>query len=188
MGYLEQIKLQQNPNTKLNINTSSYTMFISILGKISQKFTESNQKIQIQKILGRILLKFPSSKLLQLNEMGIHNIISLFLTLAISTDLKDVGPKISDVLLQIPLDKLTHQPRQIAITKGQVALSILFVENHINVSQHISRFLNQINLLCEKSDGNFAAILKIVAEGMQEVFVRNESASFENGEDLFIGE
>lgn len=181
-------------------------MFVSILGKFVQKFTETGQKNQIQKIFGRILSKFTASKLLQLNEMGIHNLMTLFLTLAVSTDLKDIvsilksyhnlilhlnyffqSQKITDVMLQIPLDKLTHQQRQIAVAKGHIALLILYAENHINISQYISKFLNQINLLCEKSDGNFSTVLKIVAEGMQEVLMMSENSDFDKGEDLFIG-
>jgi hypothetical protein len=72
-------------------------MFINVLGKIVEKFTETGQKIQIQKIFGRVLSKFPASKLLQLNETGIHNIVTLFITLAISTDLKDVVSIFSDI-------------------------------------------------------------------------------------------
>ena len=93
VGFLQQIKDQQNSSSKeskLNINTPSYTMFVHILGKIVEKFTQSGQKMQIQKILGRVYSKFPVSKLLQLNEMGILNIVRLFITMAISADIREI--------------------------------------------------------------------------------------------------
>lgn len=41
-------------------------------------------------ISGRIFSKFGESKLVALNEIGIHNVVSLFLTLAMTTDLQDL--------------------------------------------------------------------------------------------------
>jgi hypothetical protein len=86
----------------------------------------------------------------------------------------------------MPLDKLSQQSRQIAISKGHVALLILFLENNVNASNYLTKFLNQLNLLTEKTDEGKAS-LKIVAEGIQEVFLGSDS-HFENGEELFIGE
>lgn len=39
---------------------------------------------------GRIFSKFSEAKLAALTEVGIHNVISLFLTLAVSTGLLDI--------------------------------------------------------------------------------------------------
>lgn len=90
VGFLQQIKEQQSLGAKLNINTASFTMFVHILGRIACKFTQSGQKMQIQKILGRIYSKFPASKMLQLNEMGILNIVRLFVTIVISADIREI--------------------------------------------------------------------------------------------------
>lgn len=40
--------------------------------------------------MGRIFTKFSESKLYALNELGIHNLLTLFLTLAVTTELKEV--------------------------------------------------------------------------------------------------
>lgn len=62
-GYLEKIKAQQKAVGKLNPNTSSYDMFVQLLGRMVEMFTADGQKIQVQRVLGRIYTKFPASKL-----------------------------------------------------------------------------------------------------------------------------
>ncbi|CAO1408985.1 unnamed protein product [Diamesa tonsa] len=185
IGYLEQIRNQQLSSTKLNPNHTSYSMFVYLVGRIVQKFTADGQKIQIQKILGRIYTKFPASKLQTLNEMGIHNIMCLLLTLAVSTNFQDIGQKIADTLLQIPLDKAIQQQQQI-IVKGHMTLMMLFRENQMNLTQYTSKFLTQINMLCEKSNSNLVTVLKIIGEAMPIIISNNANDSFDVGNDLLI--
>lgn len=61
---------------------SSYTIFMNLLGKILKRLVQSDAKNQIMKILGRIYTKFGESKLYALTEIGIHNLVTLFLILA----------------------------------------------------------------------------------------------------------
>ena len=184
VGYLEQIKSQHSSSTKLNPNHTSYSMFVYLVGRIIQKFSADGQKIQIQKFLGRIYTKFPASKLQTLNEMGIHNIMCLLLTLAVSTNFQDIGQKIADTLLQIPLDKAIQQ--QQIIVKGHMTLMILFRENQINLTQYTSKFLTQINILCEKTNSNLVTVLKIIGEAMPTIISNNASDSFDFSNDLLI--
>lgn len=183
IGYLEQIRTHQSSATKLNPNHTSYSMFVYLVGKIVLKFSDG-QKIQIQKFLGRIYTKFPVSKLQTLNEMGIHNIMCLLLTIAVSTNFQDIGQKISDTLLQIPLDKAIQQ--QQIIVKGHMTLMILFRENQMNLTKYTLKFLTQINMLCEKSNSNLVTVLKIIGEAMPIIISNNASDSFDVGNDLLI--
>ena len=184
IGYLEQIRNQQSTSTKLNPNHTSYSMFVYLVGRIVQKFSADGQKIQIQKFLGRVYTKFPSSKLQTLNEMGIHNIMCLLLTLAVSTNFQDIGQKIADTLLQIPLDKAVQQ--QQIIVKGHMTLMILFRENQMNLTQYTFKFLTQINMLCEKSNSSLVTVLKIIGEAMPIIISNNATDSFDVGNDLLI--
>lgn len=177
---IEQLKKQQTtPVNKLNANLSSYAVFVYSLGKMIEKFTQDNQKIQIQKIFGRILAKFPSGKLQQLNEMGIYNILKLLLTIAISTDFIDVSQKISHILLQIPLEKTNNQQQ---VLRGHFALIILYCENHQNITQYVTKLMNQVNAQLQKS--NSLNILKAFAESLS-LILRSEDI-FENGEEILI--
>ena len=184
VGYLEQIRCQQSSSAKLNPNHTSYSMFVYLVGRFVQKFSADGQKIQIQKFLGRIYTKFPASKLQTLNEMGIHNIMCLLLTLAVTTNFQDIGQKIADTLLQIPLDKAIQQ--QQIIVKGHMTLMILFRENQMNLTQYTFKFLSQINMLCEKTNSNLVTVLKIIGEAMPTIISNNANDSFDFGNDLLI--
>lgn len=186
VAYLEQIRTQQSTSSKLNPNHNSYSMFVYLVGKIVQKFSAEGQKIQIQKFLGRIYTKFPASKLQALNEMGIHNLMCLLLTLAVSTNFQDIGQKIADTLLQIPLDNAVLNQQQ-TIVKGHMTLMILFRENQMNLTQYTFKFLNQINdLLREKSNNSLVTVLKIIGEAMPMIISKNAGESFDVGNDLLI--
>lgn len=46
--------------------------------------------LTVSQILGRIFSKFSEAKLIALNEVGIHNVISLFLILATTAGLQEI--------------------------------------------------------------------------------------------------
>lgn len=94
-GYLEQMKnLLATPSNKLNPNNTSYSLFLYILNNFITRNLQMRQKNQVQKMLGRIYLKFPASKLECLNDTGIHNVINLFLTLSLAGDIKELVGKV----------------------------------------------------------------------------------------------
>lgn len=177
---LDQLRKQQAmPINKINANLSSFTMFTYAIGKMVEKFTNDNQKIQVQKILGRILSKFPAGKLQQLNEMGIHNILKLLFTLAMSTDFSEVAQKVTHMLLQIPLEKSNLQQQ---VMRAHMAMIMLYCENQINITPYITKLMIQVNVQIEKSSSN---ILKTLAESLPSILLRNEEI-FENGEDILL--
>lgn len=183
-GYLSNIKAQQSSTSKLNPNTTSFDMFVILLGRLVKTFTDEGQKVQVQKIFGRIYTKFPSSKLQALNEMGIHNLLKLFLTLCLSTNFQDVAKKVSETLLQIPFEKINHQQ---VIMKGHVAMLILHRDNQISVSYYVTKLMVLIDQLTERSSSSVTAVLKIVADALPAIILHNSNEElFENGEDLLL--
>ena len=182
VGYLEKIKSQST--SKLNPNATSYDMFVHLLGKMVQKFTEEGQKIQVQKVLGRIYTKFPASKLQTLNEMGIHNILKLFLVLSISTNFQEIAKKVSDTLLQIPFEKPNHQQQ---LMKGHMAMLILHRENQMNISSYVTKLMAQVNQITEKMNSSVSSVLKIMADALPVILLNNSGEDiFENGEELLL--
>ncbi|KAL7038811.1 hypothetical protein ACKWTF_009701 [Chironomus riparius] len=185
-AYLEQIKGQQNMAvSKLNLNLSSFNMFVYILSKMVQRFTDDGQKVQVLRIFGRIYTKFPPNKLQQLNEMGIHNFMRLLISLSISTNLNEVGQKITDTMLQIPMEKLNHQ---VQIMKAHMVMLILFTENRMNISNYLTKIMNQVNSILQKTN-SATSILKILSESLSLILLKNLDENediLENGEDLLI--
>lgn len=88
INYINNIKTQMNG--KLNLKQTSFTMFLYILGSHLKRFNEGGQKNMILKILGRIYSKFSPGKILGLTEIGIHNVITLFVTLSLTAQSKEV--------------------------------------------------------------------------------------------------
>lgn len=88
-GYIEQIQTLLD-NSQVTVNSASFSIFIYLLGKMTKRLTQmALMKNQVQKIMGRVFSKFSEQKLMGLNEVGLHNVISLFLTLAMTIGLQD---------------------------------------------------------------------------------------------------
>lgn len=117
-----------------------------------------------------------------LNETGIHNIVSLFITLVITSNLNETGQRIQNILMQISLLKLSAT-RQIALVRGHVALIILFNEKKVNVSTYVQKILEQINSI--HLDEGYFPVLKILADGFYEIFSNSEC--FQLGEHVLLG-
>lgn len=182
-SYLEKIRTQQSANTKLNPNSTSFDMFVHLIGKMVQKSTDDGQKVQVQKVLGRIYITFPATKLATLNEMGIHNLLKLFLTLCFSTNFPEIAKKVSETLLQIPIEKVNHQQQ---LLKGHMAMLLLHRENQMNISYYVTKLMTQVNQLSERSN-SVSAVLKIIADALPKIILTDSSEEmFANGEELLL--
>ncbi|XP_055921049.1 protein MMS22-like [Eupeodes corollae] len=159
-------------------NLSSFSLFTIILGKTIESLNQSEQLNQTQKLLGRIYSKFSLAKFLALNETGIHHLIELFLSLALSGDFNDIAPKLREKLLSISLDKVVVN-RQIAVVKGHVALLILFSEKQCNISDYATKLIQQLGRI-----RNDVAVSKIIADGLLDIFKNAED--FDKGEQVLI--
>lgn len=160
-------------------NLSSYTLFVLVMGKTLQRLLASLANHQAQKLLGRIWTKFSPQKFLALNELGIHHLIELFLVLALCGDLNDLSGKLKDKLLSLSLEKITG-PKQVAVTKGHMALWILFAENQYDLTDYITKLLQQLNAI-----RNDLAVSKIMADTLLDIF--DYADTFQRGESLLVG-
>lgn len=73
--------------------------------------------------------------------------------------------------------------RQIAMTRGHVALLILLTERKLDVTTYVKKILEQINSI-HLDDGHLPS-MKIVVDGLLEIFSNTES--FLLGEHLLLG-
>lgn len=140
--------------------------------------------------------------MLALNEIGIHNVINLFLTLAISGDLKAIVSsylssfyfaigmssssfqhnQLQNIILMLRLEKLPAQ-RQACVVKGHMALIMLTTESRLDASAYIVRLLEQINRL--PADENKTKALRVIADACESLLSRPDI--FECGEFALIG-
>lgn len=185
VSLLEKIKSQQTRIIKHNSNLTSYDMFVQLLGKMVKKSTTDGENIQVQKILSRIYTKFPTNKLQQLVEPGIHNILNLFLTLSVSTNFQDISKKISETLLSVRLEKFNRIQQVSKFMIGHMAFIIIYVENSMDFTNYLMKLMPQINLLIEKSSGSIKPVLKIMAEAFPVIMTQNVER-YDNGELLLI--
>ncbi|XP_005187651.1 protein MMS22-like isoform X1 [Musca domestica] len=160
-------------------NLSSYTLFVLLMGKTLQRLLAGHAQHQAQKLLGRIYTKFSAQKFLALNETGIHHLIELFLVLALCGDFNDLSGKLKDKLLSIGLDKITG-PKQVAVTKGHMALWILYAEHQYDLTDYITKVLQQLSAI-----RNDLAVSKIIADSLLDIF--DHADTFQRGESLLVG-
>lgn len=92
------------------------------------------------------------------------------------------GPRIQNILLQIPLLKVT-QPRQIALAKGYISLLVLFIQKNMDVHIFISKILENITSL--RLDAGYVSTLRILADGFNVIYSQCEN--FILGEHLLLG-
>ncbi|XP_013108570.1 protein MMS22-like [Stomoxys calcitrans] len=166
-------------NKPPDANLSSYTLFVLLMGKSLQKLLTIQANHQAQKLLGRIYAKFSAQKFLALNETGIHHLIELFLVLALCGDFSDLSGKLKDKLLSIAFDKVTA-PKQVAVAKGHMALWILFAENQYDLTDYITKILQQLTAI-----RNDLAVSKILADTLLDIF--DHADTFQRGESLLVG-
>lgn len=166
IAYLNQIETKIT-STDTNPNETSFSMFIHIFGRVLRRFS-STDDTQIKKIFGRITSKFSAPKLLTLNETGIHNLASLFLTLAHTTKFSETGRRLQAILLQLPLSKLTPA-RQVSLTRAHVALLVLFARRQLNIGTYVQKLLEQLATIKPDGDGHSAA-QRFLADAFVDIF------------------
>lgn len=108
--------------------------------------------------------------------------MTLFVTLAITSNIAETGQRIQNILMQISLGKLSAT-RQIALVRGHVALIVLFTEKNLNISTYVQKIIEQINYI--HLDEGYYPTMKILADGFLEIFSNSES--YQLGQHLLLG-
>lgn len=133
---------------------------------------------------GRIYSKFSPNKLCALTEMGLYHFVSLFLTLAVTVDLQEVGKKLQDLLSLLPIDSLDLN-RQHVHLKANFALMQLYVERGLDIAD-ISVPLQLIGMeFCTHKSGNSMILMRTFVEGVQDIV--NVSQLLKLSEHSLIG-
>ncbi|KAG0722311.1 Protein MMS22-like [Chionoecetes opilio] len=123
---------------------------------------------------GRVFSKFHGRKMCELTPTGLHNTISLFLTLAATTtDSPDVISKLGEQLSLVP----TSSPSKCRVVwRGLLAAALLLVEKGCEVTQVAERLSPLVAAVCHQlardspQRRELGQLLILYAEGVQEVF------------------
>lgn len=114
------------------------------------------------------MTKFGESKLFALNEVGIHNLLSLFLLISSSIGVQEIvrivirlqaggrllnvnifvfvhqGPQLQNILLCLRLERLPA-PRQSCLMKGHMSMVLLGMHQEYVTSNYVARILDQVS-------------------------------------------
>ncbi|KAL5286260.1 MMS22L family protein [Megaselia abdita] len=178
-GYLQKVEDRMNisesnildPNHESETQTNlykknSFYLFTMVIGKTIQKFAQTHQIHQINKMLGRVFAKFSAQKLIALTECGLHNLIELFLSFSVASGQNDILTKLKDKLLLVHLSQLTVS-RQTAVTKGHIAFMILSCQQEVDISEYVKKFLEQISQVKVNENQH---IVRLLAGGLEDIF------------------
>ncbi|KAH8250470.1 hypothetical protein KR038_002614 [Drosophila bunnanda] len=163
-----------------DLNLSSFTTYVWLLGRTLKLLPTQGRSNQRQKLLGRIFSKFSAAKLLALNEAGIHHVIELFLCLLLSQeDLGELAVKLREMLLCLALDKLPPV-RRVLVAKGHMALLLLHAQHRLPMEDYIAKLLAQLGAI--RNDVEVGAVY---AGTLQAIF--DLADDFNRGEQLLLG-
>lgn len=164
------------------LNRTSYEIFLMIVSKQLQSEDSAAKKDQ-QKLINRVLLKFSSKMWLTLTEMGIHNVMSLIVTIwyHMASDEKTLD-RIETILLAIPpLQDFSDQTRRLAVAKGLLAILIMTFTHHNRSSKQYSVSLMQ---KIGSSLENNRQLGRMMFHTIDTI--ANASESFNNGEQIMF--
>lgn len=179
-AFLEKIKKNVATTETATPNKTSFTMFLDMIAYLIKVYRSLGQTNQINRLMGRVYLKLIPLKLSGLNETGINNVGQLLLTLAITTDIRETGTRMCDILLNIALDRLTENLLAV-ITKLLMAAMLILVENSINIENYVTKFLAQLGSLVKNDRDETKlslTVMKIVVQDFEHIF----AGSLELGE------
>lgn len=169
-----------NRKEELISNKNSFVIFTMIIGKTVQKLVQANEMHQINKLIGRIFVKFSGPKLFNLFESGLHNLIELFLICAIASEEPDIITKFRDKLLLANLTQV-KTTKQLSIVRGHIAFMILSCRHMLNISDYLKKFMEQFNKVIDSTD-----ICRLLASGLGDIF--HENLHLDLGRSVLIGE
>ncbi|KAG9429298.1 protein MMS22-like isoform X1 [Apis mellifera carnica] len=150
MDLLKQVK--ERLNNIEYIKESSYGMFLRLLGSFLRINYSNNDTKYWNQIKGRIYSKFSKSKVQEFSITGLYNFISLFLTLAVTTDTINVCSVMLDLL---PLTKEynnENSKKHNLIWKGKLAVLILYNDFRLNLTNIAPLYIDTINTICVRKD------------------------------------
>ncbi|XP_076043239.1 protein MMS22-like [Oratosquilla oratoria] len=171
-GWVEQVKGHSRKVPTALKTESSWLLFLRIMAAASQGEKEWRQ------LKGRVFSKFSQSKIKALSATGLHNAITLYLTLAHSTDILDLSTKMTSLLnLENDFDSQSFS-KLFILLRGHIALVLLLVEKGCDIAPLAPNIKNLITYGCHgyttarepNAKRDFGQLATMYAEGLQEVY------------------
>ncbi|XP_046741977.1 protein MMS22-like [Diprion similis] len=177
---LKQVKQRLDNNTC----TSSYGMFLRLLGIFLRKTRVDIDSKCWNQLKGRIYSKFTKSKVEEFSVAGLYNFISLFVTLALTTNTSEVCTMMLDLLPSVLTENRDQQSRIIA-WKGELVVFLLFAEQKISFEKICGRFLKEVDEISCRKDETSRFMLYAFVDVLDEILTSSER--MELSEHSFIG-
>jgi hypothetical protein len=184
-------------------NENSFDLFNALLAMHFKRCTSTNSLGLCQKIKGRILPKFTLNKIMALNEYGLKHFSTIFLTMGLVTNLKDLVrcifyfhlflylfsirfqcDKLQELLLQLPFTDLQWNKKFIVIKMHLVILQ-LYSENGISIKTTALPVKHLIASHSNSRDTESMNFIKTIFNGCLDII--DASNGFQNDEHILIG-
>ncbi|XP_068755501.1 protein MMS22-like [Montipora capricornis] len=125
---------------------NSFSLFLRLVSVHLTKLLHSGSLHAWKQMKGRFYSKFHKRRMEELNSTGLHQFISLFLTLSCVADLEDVANKMCSFLDFLDFGKMQHD-KKTCVWKGLFALVLIYKEKNVDFSY-----------LAERLSQNFATV------------------------------
>ncbi|KAK8401117.1 hypothetical protein O3P69_002698 [Scylla paramamosain] len=177
-GWLEQVRSRVCDPAAVGKTETSWQIFLRIVVGVVK-----SGPLEWRQMRGRIYSKFHGRKMSELTPTGLHNTVSLFLTLAASaTDTLDVVNKLSELLSLVPTSS-TSKSRM--VWRGLLTGALLLVEKGCEVTPLAERLSPLVTAVCHQLTTSrdpqqrreLGQLLISYAEGLQEVFEHSHDLS-----------
>ncbi|XP_034947759.1 protein MMS22-like [Chelonus insularis] len=139
-------------------NESSYAMFLRFLGMVLLKKNDKNDSKYWHQMKGRICSKFTKAKVAEFGQSALVNFISLFLTVAVTTDAANVCSIMLNLLPDIHPERDKKEfddsdKKSLINWNGQLVVLIIYMENNLNFEKITNKLIEVINLIsCRKNE------------------------------------
>ncbi|XP_048577943.1 protein MMS22-like isoform X1 [Nematostella vectensis] len=126
---------------------TSYTLWLEMLAVHLSR--AGLQGLGWKQIKGRFYSKFHKRRMEELNETGLHNFISLFLTLSSVADLEDVATKMCSFLELLDFGT-TAPAKRVFIWRGLFALMLVYKERDVDCAHLSTKMADSFSLIAKE--------------------------------------
>ncbi|XP_055524056.1 protein MMS22-like isoform X2 [Wyeomyia smithii] len=189
------IRASQEEFEKLNIEESSYKLFLSILAFVVRHYTTAGLSVKVQILFLRTILSIAPPKMKILTEQAMWNLALLGLTMLKATTYTNDYSRVSIQLLHLRIDPSTSPidleslvRRTTTITLVHTALLLAFCERGFDRSLHLQRFLKALEEARIKYGERLQPAYRVLSEGMCAIFLKDlRSGQLEICDAAFFG-
>ncbi|XP_014204492.1 protein MMS22-like [Copidosoma floridanum] len=194
MDIIIQVRNRLKNNFEL-ANESSFGLFLRLLGMFLLKYYRNDTKI-LNQISGRLYSKFSPKKIQEFSESGLFNFVSLFLNLAVTSDMVNVCSRMLNLLPSLlEFDESTGDKKvRCLIWKSKLSVLLLFNEKKLSFKDIAESFTETVNAVSCRTDESsrsmmtwFIDVLRIILT-QSEDFSRSEHVFLDGWIDRYLAE